>query len=361
MMIKKIKNKKKKFLKNFNRISPTFIVVLLAIALLLIPVPFIKIAPGPLFNTVGIEMDKEVISIIGVKTYESKGELNFTTVSETGGPFGRLVLVDAITSWIDPTEAVVPTRDLYPEIVDPEVIKKENEQAFSGSQTDAIAAALTYLKIPIDIRVVVESVVVNSPSDGIIEPGDIVLSVDKKEVKLSSDVVKYVQTHKPNEEIQLTISRDKNIKEVTVIGTNLKTDSSKASIGIAIGPGINPPYDFNFGVAEVGGPSAGLMLTLGIIDELTENDLTGGKIIAGTGTINYLGEVGPIGGIRQKLEGAKDNGAELFLAPIDNCDEVSGENYKSMPVVAVASISEAVRAIETFTKSGTIQGLKTCS
>ncbi len=108
-------------------------------------------------------------------------------------------------------------------------------------------------------------------------------------------------------------------------------------------------------------PSAGLMLTLGIIDELTENDLTAGKIIAGTGTINYLGEVGPIGGIRQKLEGAQSSGAELFLAPIDNCDEVSSDNHKSMPVVAVSNVTDAIKAIETYTKTGSIKGLKTCS
>ena len=143
--------------------------------------------------------------------------------------------------------------------------------------------------------------------------------------------------------------------------TELKSDTSKASIGISIGPGIDPPYDFKFGVAEVGGPSAGLMLTLGIIDELTENDLTAGKIIAGTGTINYLGEVGPIGGIRQKLEGAQNSGAQLFLAPIDNCDEISSDNYKSMPVVAVSTLASAIKAIETFTKTGSIKGLKTCS
>ena len=138
MKIKNKKNKKKIKLDSLKRILPTSIVIFLMIALLLTPVPFIKISPGPLFNTVGKEMDQEVISINGVKTYLSKGELNFTTVSETGGPFGRLVLIDAISAWIDPTQAVVPSSDLYPEVVDPEVIKKENERAFSGSQTDAL-------------------------------------------------------------------------------------------------------------------------------------------------------------------------------------------------------------------------------
>jgi PDZ domain-containing protein len=207
---------------------------------------------------------------------------------------------------------------------------------------------------------VVDSVVLKSPSDGIIEPGDLILSVDQKEVKTAGDVVKFVQSRKPNEKIAISLNRNNITKNVEVTATELKSDKSKASIGISIGPGINPPYDFDFGVAEVGGPSAGLMLSLGIIDELTENDLSGGKIIAGTGTINYLGEVGSIGGIRQKLEGAKDNGAELFLAPVDNCQEVGAKSYKSMPVVAVKNLTEAVQAIEKFTQDGNVSGLRSC-
>jgi len=359
-MTKKTKSKKKKSFQALAKFVPTLITGSILILLLLVPVPFIKIAHGPLFNTVGIEKDKDVISISGVTTYKSTGELNFTTVSETGGPFGRLVLIDAIVAWINPTEAVVPTRDLYPEVIDPEIIRKENQRAFSASQTDAIAAALGYLKIPVEISVVVDSVILKSPSDGIIEPGDLILSVDQQEVKTAGDVVKFVQSRKPNEKIEISLVRDKQTKNVEIIGTELKSNKSKASIGISIGPGINPPYDFTLGVAEVGGPSAGLMLSLGIIDELTENDLSGGKIIAGTGTINYLGEVGSIGGIRQKLEGAKENGAQLFLAPVDNCTDVGSKTYKSMPVVAVKNLTEAVEAIEKFTRDADVSGLGSC-
>lgn len=339
-----------------------FQIILIAIItlLLLVPVPFIKIAPGPLFNTIGTERDKDVITIFGVKTYESKGKLNFTTVSETGGPFGRLVLIDAISSWIDPTEAVVPASDLYPENEDPEIIKKRNEKAFSNSQSDAIAAALTFLKIPVPIKVVVDSVVVDSPSDGKIEPGDVVVSVNGNNVQSASDVVKFVQENKPKDIIKIKIIRQTVETEVEIIAQELKTDKSKASIGISIGPGIDPPYKFNFGISEVGGPSAGLMLSLGIIDELTPDDLTKGFNISGTGTINYLGQVGPIGGIRQKLEGAISGGSQLFLAPKENCDEVNSDNYKNMPVVAVSDLKGAIEAINTFTKQSNAQGLPTC-
>ncbi|MFM1825632.1 MAG: hypothetical protein RLZZ37_267 [Actinomycetota bacterium] len=345
-------------IKNTFRFQIIFIALITL--LLLIPVPFIRIAPGPLFNTIGTERDKDVITIIGTKTYESKGEINFTTVSETGGPFGRLVLINAISSWIDPTEAVVPASDLYPENEDPEIVKKRNEKAFSNSQSDAIAAALTYLKIPVPIKVVVDSVVVNSPSDGKIEPGDVVVSVNGKKVQTASDVVKFVQENKPKDLIKVKVIRQTTEKEVEIIAQELKTDKSKASIGISIGPGIDPPYKFNFGISEVGGPSAGLMLSLGIVDELTPDDLTKGFNISGTGTINYLGQVGPIGGIRQKLEGAASGGSQLFLAPKENCDEVLSKNYKNMPVVAVTDLKGAIEAINRFTKQSNAQGLPNC-
>lgn len=343
-----------------NKFRFQIILIGFIVILLLIPVPFIRIAPGPLFNTIGTERDKDVITIIGTKTYESKGELNFTTVSETGGPFGRLVLIDAISSWIDPTEAVVPASDLYPENEDPEIIKKRNEKAFSNSQSDAIAAALTYLKVPVPVKVVVDSVVVDSPSDGIIEPGDVVISVNDKIVQTATDVVKFVQENKPKDTIRIKLIRQTVEKDVEIIAQELKTDKSKASIGISIGPGIDPPYKFNFGISEVGGPSAGLMLSLGIVDELTEDDLTKGFNISGTGTINYLGEVGPIGGIRQKLEGAVQGGSQLFLAPKENCDEILSKNYKNMPVVAVTSLKAAIEAINTFTQQSNAQGLPNC-
>jgi len=338
----------------------TIIAIALIVALLLIPVPFIRIAPGPVFNTVGIERDQKVIQISGIKTYESKGELNFTTVSESGGPFGRLVLIDAIAAWLNPTQAVLPAADLYPVQNDPEVIKMQNARAFSGSQTDAISAALGYLKIDAKSNVVVESVVLKSPSDGKIDPGDIVNSVNSNEVLTPGDVVKFVQQNKPGEIINLMLSRKGQDIEVNIKSVSNTSDKDKASIGIAIVSEIDPPFNIKFGIADVGGPSAGLMMALGIIDELTEKDLTAGQIIAGTGTINSLGQVGPIGGIRQKLAGAKDNGVQLFLAPIDNCDSVKTAKYKNMPVVAVATLAEAVKAIETFTNQGNAKGLKTC-
>jgi PDZ domain-containing protein len=100
------------------------------------------------------------------------------------------------------------------------------------------------------------------------------------------------------------------------------------------------------------------MFTLGIIDKLKPEDLTGGKIIAGTGTIDDEGNVGPIGGIPQKLVGAKGAGAQLFLVPIDNCAEALRNAVPGLPMAEVATVDDALTALQTFTTGGTP---KTCS
>lgn len=98
-------------------------------------------------------------------------------------------------------------------------------------------------------------------------------------------------------------------------------------------------------VDDIGGPSAGMMYTLGLIDKLTPQDETGGRTIAGTGTIDAKGKVGEIGGIRLKMIGAKRDGATWFLAPKGNCDEVVGHVPAGMRDIAVSTIDEAYDAV----------------
>ena len=98
----------------------------------------------------------------------------------------------------------------------------------------------------------------------------------------------------------------------------------------------------------VGGPSAGTMFAIGIIDKLTPGALTEGKVIAGTGTISPDGKVGEIGGIQQKLIGARNAGAVLFLAPQSNCQDVIDHIPDGLTVASIATLSEAMTAINAF-------------
>jgi PDZ domain-containing protein len=338
------------------------VVVALAVFTLiaLVPVPFVRLSPGPLFNTIGEARGAELIKISGVTTYPTSGQLNMTTVSETGGPYGQLILFDAVAAWFNPTQTVIPTSQQYPNLVDSEQIKAESRRMFSSSQANAIAAALNYLRIPTVTVVRVDSVVVGAPADGKVEPGDLVLAVNQKSVETSEQVVEFVQAEYAGAEIVLTIKRLDEIFDVSIISEESQVKPGAASVGVSIGPNVEPPFDIEFGLEDVGGPSAGLMFTLGIIDELTEKELTHGLKISGTGTININGQVGPVGGILQKIAAAEKADSDLFLLPEINCNNFETDSFGEMPVVAINTVEEAVNAIETFATTNSLTGLNTC-
>ena len=137
------------------------------------------------------------------------------------------------------------------------------------------------------------------------------------------------------------------------ITTKADKSGDPPRIGIAIDKKQPHPFDVSIDLDQIGGPSAGLMFTLGIIDKLRPADLTGGKIIAGTGTIDDDGNVGPIGGIPQKLVGAKEAGAQIFLVPKDNCAEALKNAVSGLPMAEVATVGDALTALQTFTSGGT--------
>lgn len=345
---------------NLSQLRKVLILVVFLSLLALVPVPFVRLSPGPLFNTIGEARGKELIKISGVETYSTTGELNMTTVSETGGPYGQLILFDAMVAWFNPTQTVIPTNQQYPNLTDREQIKAESRRMFSASQANAIAAALDYLEIPAERTVRVDSVVIGAPADGKVEPGDLVLAVNQKPVTTSEQVVEYVQAEKPGAEIVLTLKRNEEVFDVAIISEESKVKPGAASVGVAIGPSIDPPFDIEFELEDVGGPSAGMMFTLGIIDELSANEITFGKKIAGTGTVNVIGEVGPVGGVFQKIAASEKAGADLFLLPAINCNNFAKASFGKMPVVAVNNVEEAILAIETFATANSTAGLNTC-
>ena len=113
------------------------------------------------------------------------------------------------------------------------------------------------------------------------------------------------------------------------------------------------PFEATFGREDIGGPSAGLMFTLGLVDKLTPADLTGGRIVAGTGTVDESGAVGRISGIPQKLLGAKAAGAQIFLVPEANCAEAVRNAVPGLPTARVATVDDALAALKTFAEGGT--------
>jgi PDZ domain-containing protein len=330
------------------------LLILLGIAMF-IPVPYVLTTPGPVFNTIGKVSDIELISISGTETFPTQGELNMTTVRETGGPQDGVDIFQAIWGWLDPDSRVVPRDFIYPEDETEEENTARNAEAFSTSQSYAISAAMNFLGKPVLETIVVTSVGVGAPALDKLRAGDEIVSVDKQVMTSPEQVVTAVRAKPIGTDLVFVVIREGT--ELTQIVTSVpkeddpgtNEDESKIPyIGIGIDVNYTAPFPIEFGVSGVGGPSAGSMFAIGIIDKLTPGALTEGKIIAGTGTIDPEGNVGAIGGIQQKLVGAKDAGAVLFLAPANNCSEVIGHIPQGLTVASVATLAEAMTAINDF-------------
>ena len=346
-----------------SRLKPTLTWTLLILlgAAMFIPVPYVMTSPGPVFNTIGEVNKIELISISGTETYPTEGELDMTTVSEYGGPQEGLDMFQAIWGWIDPDRRVVPRESVYPEGETEEENTARNVEAFSTSQSYAIAAAMDYLDQPIKEQVIVTSVGLDTPAQDKLRAGDEILTVDGVQMTTPEQVVEAVRSKPIGTDLNFSVLRGGTKLEVVVTsGTrpdDPETEQNEATIpyiGIGIDINYSAEFEIKFGVTGVGGPSAGTLFAIGIIDKLTPGALTQGKIIAGTGTIDPAGNVGEIGGIQQKLIGARDAGAVLFLAPAGNCDEVIGHIPAGLTVAAIETLEDAMDEIEAFNAGATV-------
>jgi PDZ domain-containing protein len=283
-------------------------------------------------------------------------------------------LVEAVYGWLAHDNKVVPHDTLYPDGKTEQQSTQENAEEFSQSQESAKVAALKELGIPVKSWVIVSTVVKGSPAEGRLHAGDVIKSVDGTAVKAPEDVAKLVTKHKPGEKVVFTVvpakeqaAAEKAGKTATAttdvtITTAKSSDSgaSRAIVGISAGTDHTFPFSIDIKLADVGGPSAGLMFALGIVDKLTPGDLTGGKFVAGTGTIDDSGTVGPIGGIELKTIGAREKGAQYFLTPKDNCAAAAKDTPDGLTLVKVNTIDDAMNALKDIS-SGKTADLPKCT
>lgn len=350
--------------------STLILIVLLCVGVLTTP-PYSEMSPGPTVNTLGESGGEPVLQISGRKSYPTSGHLNMTTVRVTGADY-RMNIAEVVYGWLAHDNVVVPHDTLYPDGKTEEQSNQENAEEFSQSQESAKVAALRELGIPVQTRVVVSSVRKDSPAQGRLHAGDVIKAVDGAPVKAPDDVAKAVTKHKPGGKVVFSVvpakeaaAAEKAGKEPTaaqdVSLTTVKSDDGdRAIVGITAGTDHTFPFTIDIKLADVGGPSAGLMFALGIVDKLTPTDLTGGKFVAGTGTIDEKGAVGPIGGIEMKLVGARNAGAEYFLTPSDNCKTAASDIPDGLTLVKVGTIDDATKALEKI-RSGDTAGLPSCS
>jgi Lon-like protease len=307
-------------------------------------VPYVALTPGPTLNTLGSPDGQPLIQIRGARTYPTPGHLNMVTISYSGGPGTRFNIFNALSAWLTPSDAVVPESEIFSPGQSQQQVSQQDTQEMVGSQQDATAAALCYLGIKFQVLDQISSTAKGTPAYGVLQPGDVITAVDGTAVNCRNSVVTMIRDRKPGAPVTLTIRRHGVTRSITV---NTKDVHGVPVVGVVLG---SPSYVFPFTVKVyipgIGGPSAGMMFALAIIDKLTPDNLTGGRFIAGTGEIDPTGAVEPIGGIQQKMAGARAAGATIFLTPASNCSDTTGAVPSGLRLVKVSTLAQAVAYLQ---------------
>ncbi|MFD3443831.1 PDZ domain-containing protein [Microbacteriaceae bacterium 4G12] len=339
-------------------LSAAFVLVLL---LGIVPAPYVIEQPGPVYDTLGTSehegTDRPLISIPSQETFPTTGELNLLTVSVLGSPETPPHWLDVATAWFDPSKAVVPVESVFPPDVSRKERDEENRVLMVNSQRDAIAAALLELGYEVPGIITVQGIVEGEPAEGIVEEGDRITSVNGTAVTDYGELQDLIAENGSDQPVELGLTRDGTAMTLQVTPRQ-REDASV--IGVLVTTDYTFPFDVSIQLDDVGGPSAGMMFALGIIDKLEPGELTGGENIAGTGTIDAQGIVGPIGGIRQKLYGAERAGADYFLAPTRNCDEVVGHVPDGLDVFAVSTLDDSLAVLKAVADDTSLAGLPRC-
>jgi PDZ domain-containing protein len=349
----------------WRAVLPVIALVLVLLTALL-PAPYVIESPGPVTNTLGTtKIDgtpTPVIEIPGRRTYPTSGALDLLTVSVIGTPAVTPSWLTLAATWFDPAQSVTPIDELYPPGLTQKQSDQEGHEEMTGSQQSAVAAALTRLGYSVSGTVTVQSVLRRSAAAGAVRTGDVVRSFSGHAPVDSCSLQDLVLQH-GTAPTSITVQRAGSTRTATVAprSTDIGDGERRPLLGITTSSTYRFPFTVKLQLGDVDGPSAGMMFALGIIDELTPGSLTGGAHVAGTGTICGDGAVGPIGGIIQKMAGARRAGATVFLAPASNCDEVVGHIPAGLHVFSVRRLADALTVLKRVAGHASTAGLPTCS
>ena len=308
-----------------------------------ISVPYVILGPGPTLNTLGKDQSgKPLITVSGPTVHPTSGHLNMVSITYEGGPGHGFNVFTALRAWLDPHEAVVPESEIFSPGQSQQQVAQQDQVQMAGSQQSATAAALHQLHIKYQTMPDVVSVKPGLPADGKLKAGDLITAVDGQPVTSTSQLTSLVKAHAARP-ITVTIQRSGKTSQVQLTA---KKVGGRPILGVTVQDHYKFPFRVTIRIGQIGGPSAGMMFALGIIDKLSPMNLTGGRFIAGTGEISASGVVSPIGGIQQKMIGARNAGATVFLAPAGNCADTRGAVPAGLRVVKVSTLSGAVSALQ---------------
>lgn len=292
-------------------------------------VGLVTLEPGPVTDAT------ELVRIEGATTYKPEGSYLITTVGVHDASLAR-----SLWGWASPDVRVVPRDAIYPPDKTTEEIQREHASQMDESQYTATIAAFRELGFSMEPNgALVLRTLTDTAAAATLLAGDIIIAVEGEPTSTTDELTEVVASRGPPT-VEVTYFRGDEKREGPV-----GVDDDGNLVGVEVGQSLARPFDVVFEVGGIGGPSAGLTFALTIVDLLTEEDLTGGKLVADTGTINAEGIIGPIGGISQKVAAAEEAGAAVFLVPAENHEDAKAAAPESMSVIAVSTLREALDAL----------------
>jgi Lon-like protease len=305
----------------------------LVFALNFYKLPVVALSPGPMEDVLAR------LKVEGSPVYDSEGKLYLTSV----GIDDNVRFYEALLDMANRDVELVPRADLYPDEQDSDEIDEENAVLMDMSKEAATVVALRQVGYKIEPSgVEVTEVVDGTPADGKLRAGDRILEVDGRAVASTDEVRAAITRHQVGERVAFRVGRDKAEKKVSMAVGEV---DGEPRVGIALHDLFaDLPVKVSVETENnIGGPSAGLMFTLSIIDKLTPEDLTAGRRIAGTGAIDLDGTVQPVGGVAEKLIAVRRQGVTTFFIPAGNCESVRGRVPDGLRLVKVSKIEDALR------------------
>ncbi|PRW64786.1 YlbL family protein [Actinopolyspora mortivallis] len=337
--------------RSWTLLTSAFLVMVFGLVGAFVPVPYVALGPGPTHDTLGSYEGREVVRIEGTETFPTGGHLNMTTVSVTD----RLSVFNALGFWMSGNHALAPRELYFPPDKTEEQVERTNTRAFRSSQTAAETAALRQLDYP--TKLVAGQVLSGSPADGVIAPGDELLSARGESLSDPDSLVQALSDTEPGQTVSVEFRHEDEPPQRTEFELADHPDKPERGF-LGIQPTLRPDVDFDIDIRlpDVGGPSAGLMFSLAVVDKLTPGELNGGKFVAGTGEISPTGQVGRIGGIGFKMIRAHQAGARYFLTPAGNCAAAESQAPEGLRLVKVSTLGDAVEALEDIAAGETPPG-----
>lgn len=334
--------------------------VALALLIAVVPVPYVVYSKGRAYDVLGTRSDgKPLLEVSGIATYPTTGQLRMTTVSVTRAD-ASTSLPEAILAYWLPRRDALPRDSVYEKGKSTEQVRTEERQMMDTSQQDAVVAALRSANQPVTEMPVVSAVTVSGPANERLQPGDLFLSVDGTAVGNPDDVRRLVQRHTAGDVVKLLVLRNRVETRVDVITTPNRKDPKSPVLGVEVGTGYRYAPVVNFGVnSDIGGPSAGLVFALGLYDRIAPEDLLAGRSVAGTGTINPSGAIGAIGGLQEKIAGAEEAGAKIFIVPAANCRDLAGLDTK-LNLIRANTLNEAIDGLRLAANPATADRVPRC-